>query len=595
MPDKKEIRQFIWILWLAIFMALGGVTLIAYNLNLTVRNEAARQYHNTLRFIAESSAKSVKLSLERVISELVFQTQLEVVKNFETPKVHESFGSVILNHQGLISHMLLFSGTGEGVAAVVEKGPSPTEVKEQAKEYLRETLAGYTVRFNPRLVAGEAYRGVMIGMPITRKARPPEGAGSAAPSVIFTNGLVAAIVNADTLVDTLIAPIPIEENGVAWLVTGSGDVVGDAPGLARFSRALYGPKGDAARVAQELAGALKGDFAPGWSPIGPRARDFTLTARGETWLVSAARINALDQVWTLALATPRDAATGLVTRSFWQSVGLVAFAALIFLSGGVMLTRAHRRMARAEEKALLAAALEEKNRTLAELNRRMDEFVAVVSHDIRSPLNVIRGYIKLIQSAPGGNAFERETANMMRSCNRLAQLTSDILDIAKLESGKMTLAYDPVNLDSLIMESVQTMEFATTEKQLRVRVELGEETVIEGDSGKLLQVMNNLIGNAVKFTPKGGAITITKAARGGVVDVGVADTGPGIDVKDQDILFSRFEQVRRHQLGVEPGSGLGLSICKSIVELHGGSIRVTSTPGQGSVFTVTLPMARPAR
>lgn len=595
MPDKKEIRQFIWILWFAVFLALGGVTLIAYNLNLTVQNEAARQYHNTLRFIAESSAKSVKLSLERVISELVFQTQLEVVKNFETPKVHESFGSVILNHQGLISHMLLFSGAGEGVAAVVEKGPSPSEVKEQAKDYLRETIAGYTVRINPRLVTANGYRGVMFGMPITRKARPPEGLGAAAPSAIFTSGLVAAIVNVDTLVDTLIAPIPIEENGVAWLVTGSGDVVGDERGLAQFTQALYGPKGSAARLTSELAGALKGDVPQGWSATGPQARDFLLKFRGETWLVSAARINALDQVWTLALATPRDAAIGLVTRSFWQSVGLVAFAALIFLMGGVMLTRAHRRLARAEEKALLAAALEEKNRTLAELNQRMDEFVAVVSHDIRSPLNVIRGYIKLIQSAPGGKTFERETANMMRSCNRLAQLTSDILDIAKLESGKMTLAYDPVNLDSLIMESVQTMEFATTEKQLRVRVELGEETVIEGDSGKLLQVMNNLIGNAVKFTPKGGAITIAKTARDAIVEVGIADTGPGIDVKDQDILFSRFEQVRRHQLGVEPGSGLGLSICKSIVELHGGSIRVTSTPGEGSMFTVTLPVARPAR
>ncbi|MDH5509754.1 MAG: HAMP domain-containing histidine kinase, partial [Nitrospinota bacterium] len=256
-------------------------------------------------------------------------------------------------------------------------------------------------------------------------------------------------------------------------------------------------------------------------------------------------------------------------------------------------SRVNRRLAKAEEKARLASELEEKNRSLADMNRRMDEFVSVVSHDIRSPLNVVNGFVKLIRSSPGGEAFDRETGVMLRSCERMSQLTRDILDVAKLEAGKVALAYDPIVIDDIIKESGQIMEFAMTEKKIELRMELGEPTKMEGDSGKLLQVMNNLIGNAVKFTPTEGSIMIAKRVEKTDVLISVSDTGPGIAEEEKGMLFSKFEQLKKSQQGVEPGFGLGLSICKSVIELHGGGITVSSAPGEGATFMVRIPLINP--
>jgi len=175
----------------------------------------------------------------------------------------------------------------------------------------------------------------------------------------------------------------------------------------------------------------------------------------------------------------------------------------------------------------------------------------------------------------------------------MSQLTRDILEVAKLEAGKIALAYDPVVIDKIIEESAQIMEFAIKEKKIDSRLELGVQTSMEGDSGKLLQVMNNLIGNAVKFTPSGGRIVITKSEDNGDVLITVSDTGPGIAENERGLVFSKFEQLKKSQEGVEPGYGLGLSICKSIIELHGGEIGVASKPGEGATFQVRLPKKKP--
>ncbi|MDH5637360.1 MAG: HAMP domain-containing histidine kinase, partial [Nitrospinota bacterium] len=283
----------------------------------------------------------------------------------------------------------------------------------------------------------------------------------------------------------------------------------------------------------------------------------------------------------------------LLERSFRQMGMMVLSVALILIVSGSLLSRVNRRLAKAEEKARLASELEEKNRSLADMNRRMDEFVSVVSHDIRSPLNVVNGFVKLIRSSPGGGTFDRETGVMLRSCERMSQLTRDILDVAKLEAGKVALAYDPIVIDDIMRESAEIMEFAVAEKKIKLRMELGEPTKMEGDSGKLLQVMNNLIGNAVKFTPTEGAIIIAKKVERPDVLITVSDTGPGIAEEEKGMLFSKFEQLKKSQQGVEPGFGLGLSICKSVIELHGGTIAVSSALGEGATFMVRIPLKHP--
>jgi len=430
-------------------------------------------------------------------------------------------------------------------------------------------------------------------MPIFRKARPSEG--EAKISQIYKSGMIMALIDVNDFIKDLIAPVQIERSGFAWLYTQGGTILGDKTRLDYFVKNLYGDKGKTVDdLKSDFAKILKGQSVKGWSSHETSGRDISIELDDENWHIATSKINALDQTWTLAVAAPEAEATRILDMSFRQSVIMFFIVVLILVIGGSLMTRVHRRWARAEEKAFYASELEEKNRSLNELNRRMDEFVAVVSHDIRSPLNVIRGFIKMIQTSPNGPQFERETKVMLRATNRLMQLVNDILDVSKLESGKVLLAYDPLVIDEIIMESVKTMEYIAREKEQVISLSLGDATAMEGDGAKLLQVINNLIGNAVKFTPKGGQIGVTKRVEDGRVVVMVSDTGPGIPVEEQGFVFDKFEQVKHHQQGIEPGSGLGLTICKSLVELHGGAISVSSVPGQGSTFHVEIPLRRPS-
>lgn len=592
MSEKRIINNYVWLIWLGVSLALAGVALIAINLNRAIEEEGERAFLNNLQSISESSSKSIELFMERVISEIVFQTQLDAIQNYETSKVHAAFSSVIRRHNERISHMMLLDGLGVGKAAVVIKGPDPFQIRPQIQEFFEETMKSFSVNISKKMLTWEDYLGIAIGMPISRKLKE-DNKSAEGPSAIYASGMVMAILSAKDLVDNLIKTVRIEKSGFAWLYTEGGEFLADPESFSFFLNSLYGSAGGGkARLGKQFGAVADGIQTDGWFFLDAGKRNLKINMGRDTWFLAKSKIKILNQEWVMAVASPRSEATHLLTVSFRQSAMLVAFVVVILLIGGLMLSRVNRQLARAEEKALMAAELEEKNRSLNELNRRMDEFVAVVSHDIRSPLNVIRGFIKVIQSSPEGAKLKRMTTNMMRSCNRLSQLTNDILDISKLEAGKMRLAYDPVVIDDIIMESMHTMEFATKEKGLWTVLNLGEETRMQGDSGKLLQVMNNLIGNAVKFTPSGGTVRISKEASNGWVVIKVSDTGPGIDDEDKGLLFSKFEQARIIHQGVEPGTGLGLSICKNIVELHGGAIGVTSSPGKGSTFEISLPQER---
>lgn len=593
MPERREIKYYIAMIWLGVILALAIVALIAVNLNRTAVAESERAFQKNLEFLADSSAKSVQLFLDGIISRIVPLTQIDVVKNYKLDEVELAFGSVISELDERVSHMILLGDSGE-VKVAVTKGPDHFKMLPQINGFFRDTMSGWHVNISSELFVSDGYRGIAVGMPIFRKseeAPPPEEKKT---SWIYKAGMIMALIDIDDLVGDLIDPIHVEDSGFAWLYTQGGIILANREKLEGFSKMLYGLNpGALGKLTKDFENTLKGDTAKGWKTIGANGHDIVITRDGEEWRISTGVIEALDQKWILAIAAPSAEATRILNKSFTQSFILFFIVVAILVIGGSLMTRVNRRWARAEEKALYASELEEKNRSLYELNRRMDEFVSVVSHDIRSPLNVIRGFVKMIQSSPDGAKFDRETSVMLRSCNRLMQLVNDILDVSKLEAGKVTLAYDPVVIDEIIMESVRTMEFAAGEKDQNISVDLGDATKIDGDGAKLLQVMNNLISNAVKFTPKGGEVSVTKEVNGSHVMIMISDTGPGIPEEERGFVFDKFEQVKRHHQGVEPGSGLGLTICKSIVELHGGLIGVTSDPGHGSTFYVRLPLRKP--
>jgi signal transduction histidine kinase len=240
------------------------------------------------------------------------------------------------------------------------------------------------------------------------------------------------------------------------------------------------------------------------------------------------------------------------------------------------------------------------NEQLQELDRLKSDFVSNVSHELRTPLTAIKGAVDLVLREVAGPLTEKQTHYLTRvrsNTQHLAGLINDLLDLSKIESGKIEVKSSRISLAGLVHEVVESLRPVAAEKVIGLEATISEPSILVwADRDKVNQVLMNLIGNAVKFTPAQGRITVSASRNGkGSVQVSVSDTGPGIAPDEKDKIFDKFYQIA--QLGdVKPkGTGLGLAICKALVELHGGNIWVESQVNHGSTFYFTLPLAGAAK
>jgi PAS domain S-box-containing protein len=234
--------------------------------------------------------------------------------------------------------------------------------------------------------------------------------------------------------------------------------------------------------------------------------------------------------------------------------------------------------------------LERQNDQLRQLDRLKDEFVALVSHELRTPLTSIRGYLELITEDT--NLTEEQTRfieTIDRNAQRLQRVVGDLLFVAQVEAGKLSLEVADVNPNTLVEEAVQAAGPSAAAKSIELTAHLGELPEIRGDRARLAQVLDNFISNAIKFTPSFGRVTVTTRVLPGEVEVIVSDSGMGIPADELPLLFQRFFRAERATAGAIPGTGLGLAIAKAIVTGHGGRIRVESEDGAGTTFRVILP------
>jgi len=256
-----------------------------------------------------------------------------------------------------------------------------------------------------------------------------------------------------------------------------------------------------------------------------------------------------------------------------------------------------RELAFTEELARLAAlALENAKlyRTARQATQARDEVLGIVAHDLRSPLSAISMSAQLIerhfQQGKTGRSTQDMVVLIQRMAQRMGRLVEDLLDISRLEAGQLSVILLDWPPGPLVSEALEQVRATATGLSLHTDV-ADALPEVRADRHRVIQVLCNLLGNAVKFTPEGGHITAGVRAEGDMLRFWVTDTGPGIAPEHQPHLFNRFWQARRDD---PRGAGLGLAICKSLVEAHGGRIGVESTPGQGSTFWFSL-VAAPAR
>jgi len=222
--------------------------------------------------------------------------------------------------------------------------------------------------------------------------------------------------------------------------------------------------------------------------------------------------------------------------------------------------------------------------------RQQRQFTADASHELRTPLTAIKGQVEVALSKDREPDDYRDVLQSVNAeTDRLIRLVGSLLTLARADTGKLAVTLEAVNIAELVEGAVEHVRPTVLERGLDLQLAAGEPAQLRADEGLLLQLLLNLLDNATKYTPSGGTISIGWAAIGSQVTISVGDNGPGIAPEQLPHIFDRFYRVDTARSRAEGGFGLGLSISKWIAEAHGGTISATSTAGQGTTFTVTLP------
>ncbi len=242
---------------------------------------------------------------------------------------------------------------------------------------------------------------------------------------------------------------------------------------------------------------------------------------------------------------------------------------------------------------ILYKELEKKNKELQKLDQLKSDFVSTVSHELRTPLAITTEGLSLVLDGVLGPLTEKQKKILTtgkRNIERLHTIINDLLDISKIEAGKIEIKSGFIDFRKILINHLESFQSVVNAKKITLQSSLPKAAVyLYIDEDKIIQVMNNLLNNAVKFTPEGGGIMVGMTVNRDEVLVSVKDTGVGINEEDMTRLFEKFQQFSRAPGPGIKGTGLGLAICKSLVELHGGQIWAESRVGKGTTFFFTIP------
>ena len=352
------------------------------------------------------------------------------------------------------------------------------------------------------------------------------------------------------------------------------------------------------------------DGVPHWGVVGKDVYAFLPEADGSS-------VTVLQPSPSRGSLGRMSATLGFLQSLWWQFLLAGAFAAVIalviarWLARGMTqplrdMAQAARRMETGDystrvhttsrdEVGQLATAFNRMSEELEHLEQSRRDLVANVSHELKTPITAIRAHLENLLDGVEQPAPETLQV-MLAQSERLGRLVEALLDLSKLESGEVPLRREDVTLEPLVDQVVSEIEVARPERGVRLERELARDLpAVDADRERVHQVLFNLVDNAVRFTPPGGEVRVSAYRHNGSVEIKVADTGVGIPAEHLPRLFERFYRVDTARSREDGGTGIGLAIARSVVEMHGGHIRAESELGRGSTFTFDLPVAPAAK
>ncbi|HEY6970579.1 MAG TPA: PAS domain-containing sensor histidine kinase [Candidatus Angelobacter sp.] len=247
------------------------------------------------------------------------------------------------------------------------------------------------------------------------------------------------------------------------------------------------------------------------------------------------------------------------------------------------------------ELAAKNAQLEARNREVEKANRLKSEFLASMSHELRTPLHTVIGFSELLAEESEGALNEKQKrflSHILQDSRHLLELINEILDLSKIEAGRLELQREEFDFAACAEEVLAAIRNQSEAKNIRLENKNNFHGLLHADRVRTKEILYNLLSNAIKFTPEGGFVCLEAIPQNGYLEISVSDTGIGIPAEEHDAIFEKFYQVGDTTRGVREGTGLGLAITRKLVELHGGRIWLQSQKGQGTRFSVTLPLAK---
>ncbi|MBV8208304.1 MAG: sensor histidine kinase [Acidobacteria bacterium] len=299
--------------------------------------------------------------------------------------------------------------------------------------------------------------------------------------------------------------------------------------------------------------------------------------------------------WGVLIQAP-SSLIGPAVWSLEKNVAVLAVMILLLATGGGALVAYLFKRWRDREQVYFAQIegqnreLELRNRTIENANQLKTRFLATVSHELRTPLNAVLGFATLLTEEPAlPPKPQRWAAHIREGGRHLLQLVNDLLDISKMEAGRLELNPEVFSVEAIVPQVTATLGPMLQARNIRLRVEVQPGLTLRADQTRFRQILYNLLSNAVKFTPMGGDVGVKALRQGDALLMEVRDTGIGIRPEDQEAIFEEFSQ-RSISETSSPGTGLGLAITRRLVEQHGGHLWVNSAVGQGSCFSFTIPL-----